>query len=91
MIPKNPFASFVEQFDSVSGKKEYKDCEKYDVDVNQEKDEKVSALGVQLPHGFVSAPEKEDQANEKKDNDNGGQSASVIPEFERKHLHSHFS
>ena len=51
-----------------------------DVDIDKEEDEKVPAPGIQVPHGLVPATEKENQADEEKNHNNGGPSAAVIPE-----------
>jgi hypothetical protein len=87
MISKDSSATFVEKLDGVSGKQKNQDCQKKDVDVDQEENEKIPTLGVEIPHGLVTASEKKDQADEKKDHDDGGPSASVILELERPETH----
>ena len=88
MIAENTAAALIEQLDSVPGEEEDQDCEKDDVHIDEEKDKKVAASGIQILHGFISAPEEEDQTDEEQDHDNGGPPASIIPEFERPELHS---
>jgi len=80
VVSEYPGATLVEKLDGISGKEEYQDCEEDDVDIDQEEDEKVPALGIQIPHGLVPASEKKDQADKKQDHYNGSPPASVIPE-----------